>query len=390
MFANYFDPLPDELLGFKEKLNPNTIGSSIKCYQKDSFPSIETAEIALIIVPEYRGGIKEKTNHSYYEFRKAFYGLYKGNWNFRIVDFGNLKSGDTLNDTYFALHDVISSLLSQSIFPIVLGGTQDLIYPLYQSYESFTKGVNILSVDSKFDLIDSDMNNLNSRNFLGYIIKKEPNHLTNYINLGYQGYLCQNDESHLLDKMHFESLRLGDLRNNIKESEPYIRNADIVSLDMSSVKQSDAPATTSPSPNGLEAHHICAIARYSGMSDRVSSFSIFEFDPNKVINFQTENLIGQIIWHFLEGFSLRISDSPNAKNININYKKYYIPIKDSNLQFIFYKSKQTGRWWFSSSMEFNDETNYREKIISCSYEDYLSAISGDIPKRIYRILKTIT
>ncbi|MBF25357.1 MAG: arginase [Flavobacteriales bacterium] len=390
MFANYFDPLSVEILDFKEQLNPNTIGSSVQCFKKNSFPSIDTAEIALIIVPEYRGGKNKIINNSYNEFRKAFYTLYKGNWDYRIVDFGNLKSGSTLNDTYFALNDVISSLLSQSIFPIVLGGTQDLIYPIYQAYESFTKGVNLLSVDSKFDLIDSNMSILNSRNFLGYIIKQDPNHLTNYINLGYQGYLCQNDESHLLDKMLFESCRLGDLRENIKESEPYIRNADIVSVDLSSIKQSDAPATTYPSPNGLEAHHVCAIARYSGMSDRVSSFSIFEFDPSKKVGCQTDSLMGQIVWHFIEGFSLRINDSPNAKNINTNYKKYYVPIKDSDLQFIFYKSKQTGRWWFSSSMEFNDETNYKAKIIGCSYEDYLNTISGDIPKRIYRILKTIT
>ena len=105
---------------------------------------------------------------------------------------------------------------------------------------------------------------------------------------------------------------------------------------------------------------------------------------------QTINLIAQIIWYFLEGFSLRVNDSPSINNINVKYQKYIIPIKDSELQFIFYKSKDTGRWWFYSSMEFHEETNYRERLIACSYEDYLNTISGDIPKRIYRILKAIT
>ena len=59
-----------------------------------------------------------------------------------------------MKDTYFALNDIISSLLSQSVFPIVLGGTHDLAYPIYQSYQSFTKGVNLLCVDSRFDLMD--------------------------------------------------------------------------------------------------------------------------------------------------------------------------------------------------------------------------------------------
>ena len=67
-------------------------------------------------------------------------------------------------------------------------------------------------------------------------------------------------------------------------------------------------------------------------------------------------------------------------------------VKNSNTQLkaLFYKSKDTGRWWFSSSMDFDNEANYKEKIIACSYEDYLQTLAGDIPKRIYRILKAIT
>jgi len=188
--------------------------------------------------------------------------------------------------------------------------------------------------------------------------------------------------------MLFDSLRLGDLRENIKEVEPYLRNADIVSLDLCAIKQSDAPGTSNPSPNGLESHHACTISRYAGMSDRVSSFGVFELLCLKDVNSQTVNLVSQIIWYFLEGFSLRTSDYPNAQNINTNYQKYLIPVRDSDLQFVFYKSKHTSRWWVSSCLEFNSDTNYKEKIIPCSYEDYLNTISGDIPKRIYRILKS--
>jgi len=390
MFSNYFESVSKEILDFKSKLNQNSLGFHISCYDGDAFPDIETTDIALIIVPENRGSRIKLPPNNYINFRKAFYNLFQGNWKFRIADFGDLKPGLELKDTYFALNDIIASLLSQSVFPVILGGTQDLVYPLYQSYESFTKGVNLLSVDSRFDLINEDALNINNRNYLGYIIKKEPNHLSGFTNLGYQSYLCQNDESHLLDKMLFETARLGDLRENIKSSEPYLRNADIVTIDLASIKQSDAPGTTSPSPNGIESHHACVMSRYAGMSDRVSSFGVFEFSEVYDIREQTVNLISQIIWYFLEGFSLRVNDSPSINNINVKYQKYIIPIKDSELQFIFYKSKDTGRWWFSSSMEFDDEANYKEKIIACSYEDYLQTLEGDIPKRIYRILKTIT
>tara|TARA_B100000902_G_C27268527_1_gene894993 strand:+ start:413 stop:1594 length:1182 start_codon:yes stop_codon:yes gene_type:complete len=389
MFSNYFDALPQAFLDFKNQLNKNTIGFHVQCYENEFFPDIEQVDIALIVVPESRGSgfDLEKTDTAYIDFRKGFYNLFRGSWKLRISDFGNLKCGMSLKDTYFALNDIVSSLLSQSVFPVVIGGTHDLIYPIYQSYESFTKGVNLLCVDSKFDLIDQDMSNINSHNFLGYIIKQQPNHLNNFVNLGYQSYLCQHDESNLLEKMFFNAFRLGDLRENIKETEPYLRNSDIVSLDLSSIRQADAPGSTFPSPNGIDAHHACVIARYAGMSDRVSSFGVFEFNPAYDINFQTANLLGQIIWYFIEGFSLRVADYPSAQTINKNYQKYFIPIKDTDLQFIFYKSKITGRWWVSSCMDFHEETNYKERIMPCSYEDYLGASNGDIPKRIFRILK---
>ncbi|MAZ57945.1 MAG: arginase [Flavobacteriales bacterium] len=388
MFSNYFSPVSQDVLDFKETLNQNQVGFNINCYSGAEFPDINNIDIALIVVPENRGSVNHSESSAYSAFRKSFYNLFEGNWKLRISDFGNLKAGDNLKDTYFALNDIISHLLSQSVFPLVLGGSQDLVYPIYQAYESFTKGVNLLCVDSRFDLIDLDGLNINSRNFIGYIIKQEANHLTNFINLGFQSYLCQNDESHLLEKMLFESCRLGDLRENIKESEPYLRSADIVSFDLSAIKQADAPGTSFPSPNGLEAHHACVISRYAGMSDRVSSFGLFEFASLKDVTNQTANLISQIIWYFFEGFSLRINDYPSSKTIDVNYQKYLIPVKNSNLQFVFYKSKNTGRWWVSSCMEFDKETNYKETVIPCSYEDYLNTISGDIPKRIYKILKT--
>lgn len=390
MFSNYFEPVSNDIVTFRQQLNSNTIGAHINCYDGDHFPNFEDSDVAIIVVPEYRGGNLSFSKDVCDKFRKAFYSLFCGRWKLRIIDFGNLKLGSDVKDTYFALNDIISSLLSQSVFPVVLGGTNDLIYPIYQSYESFTKGVNLLCVDSRFDLLDEDMLNINSRNFVGYIIKQDPNHLAHFMNLGYQNYLCQNDESHLLDKMLFETCRVGDLRENISESEPYLRNSDIVSFDISAVKQSDAPGATFSSPNGLEAHHACVISRYAGMSDRVSSFGIFEWDPNKDCSDQTVSLIAQIIWYLLEGFSLRVKDYPNAKNINNNYQKYFIPVKESDLQFVFYKSKNTGRWWVSSCIEFDEKSNYKEKIIPCSYQDYLSASAGDIPQRIYRILKSMS
>ena len=389
MFANYFNPLDEDFKSFLDNLSKNQVGGNISCYTKQNFPDIESIDFAIIFAPEYRGGSLVKTHDAdLINIREEFYSLYCGDWNYRIGDFGNLIIGNNVKDTYFALNDIFSNLISQSVFPILIGGSNDLVYAIYRSYESFLKGVNLLCVDSKFDLLDTNPKTISSNNFIGHIIKEEPNHLTNYINLAYQSYLCQHDESKLLDKMNFDYLRLGDLRQNISSVEPYLRSANIISFDLSSIKQSDAPGTTNPSPNGLEAHHSCAITRYAGMSDRVSSLGIFEIDFRNDVSNQTVKLVSQIIWYFFEGFSLRNNDFPTPKNIDKNFQKFIIPISDSNNEFVFYKSLSSGRWWVSCNFEHKSIKVQDIKIIPCSYEDYLDTISGDIPKRIFKILSS--
>ncbi len=389
MFANYFSPLKEDFKNFLDNLSKNQIGSNVNCNINQNFPDIESIDFAIIFAPEHRGGSYVNTDEAdLINIRKEFYSLYRGDWNYRIGDFGNLIIGNNVKDTYFALNDIFSNLISQSIFPILIGGSNDLVYAIYRSYESFLKGVNLLCVDSKFDLLDSNPNTISSNNFIGNIIKQEPNHLSNYINLAYQSYLCQHDESKLLDKMNFDYLRLGELRQNISGVEPYLRSADIISFDLSSIKQGDAPGTTNPSPNGLEAHHSCAIMRYAGMSDRVSSLGIFEIDFKNDVSNQTIKLVSQIIWYFFEGFSLRNNDFPTPKNVDKNFQKFIIPVPDSNNEFVFYKSLSSSRWWVSCNLEYETSEGKDFKLIPCSYEDYLDTISGDIPKRIFKILSS--
>ena len=387
MFSNYFFPPSEEVMRIKEQSNTGTIGSIISVFDGNDFPNLDHAKIAIFGVNDSRGtGLDADIKMNV--FREKFYQLYAGSWNFPIIDLGDFKVGKSLDDTYFGLTDLISNLISVGILPIVIGGGHDLCYSIYRAYESFNKGVNIASIDSKFDLISEDISRLNSRNFLGFIVKQSPNHLNTYTNIGFQSYFVHNNESHEMDKMFFETLRLGDFRKNIEESEAYLRNADIITFDMSSIRQADAPSVISPSPNGFFAHEACVLSRYSGISDRSTSFGIFELNCGKEKNNQTSSLAAQIVWHFLEGFSLRIGDFPSGKKLTTNFHKYLVPIDQGDYQFVFYKSKLSGRWWMSSETD-SENNSFRETIVPCSYQDYLDAVDGKIPSRMTRLLRLI-
>ena len=387
MFSNYFNPISSEILELKNNAIPGTIGESISVFSDGNFPDFQKAEVAIFGINENRGLLcEESVSMNMDTVRKSLYSLYMGNWKIRILDLGDFKIGKELTDTYFAVTDLISNLISDGVVPIVIGGGQDLCYPIYKSYDSFNKGVNICAIDSKFDMISPNTLRLNSNNYLGNIIKEDPNHLNSFTNIGFQSYFVQKDEVHEMEKMFFETFRLGDFRQNIEEAEPYLRNSDLIIFDASSIKQSDSPGVVAPSPNGLFSHEACILSRYTGMSDRVSSFGIFEINSEKDINNQTSHLISQIIWYFLEGFSLRIGDFPTKKTISKNFKKYVVPLDEEDFQFIFYKSKLSGRWWISSVTSTEVPLN-REVILPCSYKDYLDSVSGKIPARMMRMLK---
>ncbi len=115
--------------------------------------------------------------------------------------------------------------------------------------------------------------------YLSHIVLRQPNFLFNYSNLGFQTYLVDQPGIELMDKLFFDAHRLGELRANITEAEPVLRNADTVSIDMTSIRRADAPGTTRPGPNGFHGEEVCQLMRYAGISEKVTSVGLYEMDP---------------------------------------------------------------------------------------------------------------
>ncbi len=69
--------------------------------------------------------------------------------------------------------------------------------------------------------------------------------------------------------MYFDVSRLGHIQSKLEEAEPILRNADILSFDISAIRQSDAPACATTTPNGLYGEEACQVMRYAGMSDKL-------------------------------------------------------------------------------------------------------------------------
>lgn len=360
-----------------------TIGRKIMLHTVDHKPNLNEVDLAIIGVAESRNSVDYiDQTYNLNEIRKCFYSLFPGNWLCKIADLGDVINGDKAEDTYRCVITIISNLLKDNIIPIIVGGSQDITYANYRAYDNIKPMINIVNVDKSFDLGDSSKP-ITNLSYVGKVILEKPYNLFNYTSIGFQTYFNSQEEIDLMEKLYFEYYRLGNINKNIKTVEPALRDADLVTVDLKSVKSSEVSIKQKYSPNGFDGKEICAISRYAGISNRVSSFGIYEYNPSPDDE-ATSMLIAQMIWYFIEGYCCRQKDDQFQNTDDFN--KYTVLVESQEL--VFYKSLKTGRWWIETPfLAFTDTKQKKYSLLACMQEDYEQATKGIIPERWYKACK---
>ncbi len=365
------------------------IGDLVKIHtDKNGIPDIEGVDLAIIGINESRLSINNFGTSKAPNFvRKYLYKLYSFSQKINIIDLGNIKAGRNIDDTHFAIKSVLETLLKANIVPIIIGGSQDLTYANYLAYENMGQIINITSIDSSFDLGNAE-EEFNTKSYLSKIILHQPNFLFNYTNIGYQTYFVDEEAVDLMQNLYFDVYRLGSVRSDMKEVEPLVRNADMLSFDIGAIRQSEAPGNSNASPNGFNGEEACAISRYAGLSDKLTSFGIYEINPDLDNNGQTAHLAAQMIWYFMDGFYQRKGDFPHKQKQE--YFKYIVGMEDKDHDIVFFKSKKSGRWWMQVPQSGYGEEKYnRHFMVPCSIKDYETATKNDIPDRWWQVYQKL-
>tara|TARA_B110000046_G_scaffold168546_1_gene187013 strand:- start:5350 stop:6504 length:1155 start_codon:yes stop_codon:yes gene_type:complete len=371
---SFLKPVNKEKAQFLEGFLGNQIDFNIENADLKSY------SLAILGVPEDRNSIGNKgCDKGADEFREYFYQLTTVHSNLQIIDLGNLIPGKTVDDTYIGLAIVLAELLENKVVPIIIGGSQDLTLANFKAYEKLEQVINVVTIDPSFDIGDVG-EPITSNGYVNKIILHQPSYLFNFSNLGYQSYFVTQEERNLMDKLHFDCTRLGEIKADLKEAEPIIRNADLVSFDLSAIRNSDAPANKNVTPNGFYGEDACALARYAGISDKVSSIGFYEFNPLVKDFGQTAFLLAQMVWYFIEGFGHRKGEIPEI-NKN-NYLKYRVNSDKNERELIFLKNVKTDRWWMDIPHPKNDVLKFkRHQMVPCSYSDYVLACNDEMPER---------
>jgi len=377
MTFDFLQPVSDSVLAHNELQPDQSLGKQfVKHTVKSGVPEIKNGSLVLLTVEEQRTPFGKRTEiFDASAFRNALYPLFMGNWAVNLVDLGSITAGDTLQDTEYLLTTVVEELLKKECTLIVIGAVQGLTYATYRGFDRSGKMVHLAHVDAKFDLsIGEEM--VAPEAYLSRIITQPPNHLYHLTQMGYQSYFVAQEELDLLDQLHFELYRLGALTSDIRGVEPLLRSVDLLSVDMKSVEASALGEVNEASPNGFTGREICALMRYAGIGDTVKVAGIYEI----VNNPKSNALAAQMIWYFMEGYSLRIYEEPTAENPD--FLKFNVPTDAEHL--VFYKSLRTERWWIQvpkGNFEQAARPTDKPLLVPCLESDYRKALDNEVPER---------
>tara|TARA_B110000467_G_scaffold152413_1_gene161723 strand:- start:69 stop:1217 length:1149 start_codon:yes stop_codon:yes gene_type:complete len=374
-------PIERETLVGLSLLPKQIIGKNISIHSKaNELPELKGLQIALIGLNEFRNSYYTNTSYDVNQFRKVFYELYPGNWNLKIADLGDLPNGEKAEDTYFAIKEIGIHLKKMNIIPIFIGGSHDLLFPLYQVFQKFDQLANIVSVDRSYDFSQED-ELISGRSYMSRIIMDKPNVLNNYTNIGFQTYFCALEEKDLMEKLYFDGIRLGQVLDDPAVAEPAFRDADIVGFDMKCVSWHAIADPLKGQPNGIDSRTICRLTRYAGISDRISFMGICEIPSTPMTN----QLLAQMIWYFIEGVQYRFEEYPVNTN---DFSKYSVTLSDQIM--VFYKSENSQRWWMelTNNSHLNNKTKTKA-LLACTEKDYQEATHDKIPERWYNAMKRI-
>jgi formiminoglutamase len=307
--------------------------------------------------------------------REHLYGLVHPLGNIRLTDAGNIRKPNA----DFVI-PVLEELLLAGALPILLGGGQEMVYAQYSAYKRTDQMVNLAMVTNRIPFTAEYHTTPDPDNsyFVNRILADKESFLFQWSLLGYQVPYTAHETIAEMERRNYDLLRLGKIRRNTEEAEPYLRDADCIGFDLSAIRFVEAPAQVQSLPSGLFMDEACQLAWYAGLSNKLTSIGFYGFVPHLDMRQQTSILMAQLLWYFIDGVAQRKPDLPIKKR---NFVEYIVSWKDGVGELTFWKSKLSEKWWLLMPAT-KDRKLRRHRLVPCSYGDYQAACTGDLPERL--------
>lgn len=361
MFQNWLHPLEDTT----EELEEYQFGRHIQRYT-GQLPDLQETRVAIIgIGADDAAAIRRE--------------LYRMSFPFRGLEIADL--GDVRNTEISFIIPLIRELLDSQIFPLILGNDARQALAQYKAFQSLQQLISLAIVDERIPYSRETKDK--EKYFLQEVLDSKHSRLFHLSFIGCQAHFVPPGTFEYLDKRHFEYVRLGKAKAELAELEPLIRDCDLLSVNLSALKQAEAPGQENATPSGFTSEEACQATRYAGMSDKLKALGLYGFRKALDQNRQTANAVAQMAWYFLDGFYNRKGDFPVSTD---GLAEYIVDFKQQDYQLTFWRSDKSGRWWMQVPVKTRSRYQ-RHRLIPCSYNDYLLACKDELPDRLLNALR---
>lgn len=348
--------------------DPLQIGATVQPLQMDA-TDWGTAGIVLLGCGERRGAGSATVSMGPEAVREALYNMYHWHTDVQLADAGNILIGEHYSDTNAALSTVIRDIKNEGKKSVIIGGSHDLTLAQYKAFQIDEQLCNLCVIDSKINLDEEET--LSEQGFLMNLLTHRPNFVRQYTHIGFQSYYVHPTILQTLDSLRFDCYRLGVVREDMDLVEPSLRDCDILSIDLMCLRASEAPWLAGASPNGFFSDELCQLVRYAGMSNKIKTLGIYNYDAKADVTGQGAELIAQLIWYFADGVYAQRSESSLSEMQNFDH--FDLRLTDTPTTFL--RSHRSGRWWMLLP---------NGKYVPCSYNDYQTAAADQVPERWLR------
>jgi formiminoglutamase len=232
----------------------------------------------------------------------------------RLLDLGNLRSVEELEDAQRALGAVVAALLQARAVPIILGGGHETAYGHFLGYVGAGLATGIINIDAHLDVRPC----LDGRGSSGTPFRQaleHPSHL-----LAGEDYVCLGAQPHSVSRHHWDyvherggTVRWFDgapfpLREHFQKE--YQRMAEAqkniyLTVDADAVRAADVPGVSAPNPVGLPGRDVAACVRLAGSLPSVSSLDLVEINPRLDQDDVSARWAAVAVWNFLIGLAVR-------------------------------------------------------------------------------------
>lgn len=332
------------------------------------------ADVVIVGCGEQRGAGAEMCSDAPNRVRAALYEMYYWHKDVSIADAGNMVLGETVEDTYSALITVLSELLEAGKKVILIGGSHDLTLAQYKAFQKNKKLINLTVIDANIDLQEEEATS--DQGFLYELLTGKDNFVEQYVHLAFQSYLVNPVILQTLERLRFDCVRLGLITEDIERVEPDLRNTNLLSIDVQALRQAEMPFQQQVSPNGLTHVELCELCKFAAVNPNLDMIGFFGYQPEEDDKNIGAKAIAQNIWYLLDGWHFMHLEADLDQTDEFEIHQVLFAEND----FIFMKSKRSGRWWMQLP---------NHEFIPCSYQDFKIAASNELPERWMRYQERI-